>query len=203
MSADRDRLLEIVRAEALLRGSFTLSSGATSDTYLDCRRATLHPEGSFLCASLLLDWLEREALHPDCVAEVVGRWRSGVSKVQFALSTVDAAGCFVGNVFPNFPPGLTYDDILEEALATGLYPCPPTSGNAYARWWNRPGAIIRMPGIIMLVPGSTSLRGLLTMIQQQDMGAGQDALLAVTTILLSLIAGLLFGNLLLPPGRNL
>src|SRR5687768_1293813 len=67
MSADRDRLLEIVRAEALLRGSFTLSSGATSDTYLDCRRATLHPEGSFLCASLLLDWLEREALHPDCV----------------------------------------------------------------------------------------------------------------------------------------
>jgi uncharacterized membrane protein YjjP (DUF1212 family) len=76
-------------------------------------------------------------------------------------------------------------------------------GNAYARWWNRPGAIIRMPGIIMLVPGSTSLRGLLTMIQQQDMVAGQDALLAVTTILLALIAGLLFGNLLLPPGRNL
>ncbi len=77
------------------------------------------------------------------------------------------------------------------------------AGNAYARWWNRPGAILRVPGIIMLVPGSTSLRGLLTLIQQQDIDAGQAALLAVLNILLALIAGLLFGNLLLPARRNL
>ena len=77
------------------------------------------------------------------------------------------------------------------------------AGNAYARWWHRPGAILRVPGIIMLVPGSASLRGLLELIQQQDVSAGQDALLAVMNILLALIAGLLFGNLLLPPRRNL
>ncbi|MBU8975623.1 MULTISPECIES: threonine/serine exporter family protein [unclassified Lysobacter] len=77
------------------------------------------------------------------------------------------------------------------------------AGNAYARWWNRPGAILRVPGIIMLVPGSVSLRGLLTLIQQQDIDAGQAALLAVLNILLALIAGLLFGNLLLPSRRNL
>ena len=77
------------------------------------------------------------------------------------------------------------------------------AGNAYARWWHRPGAILRVPGIIMLVPGSASLRGLLELIQQQDVTAGQDALLAVLNILLALIAGLLFGNLLLPPRRNL
>jgi len=77
------------------------------------------------------------------------------------------------------------------------------AGNAYARWWHRPGAIIRVPGIIMLVPGSVSLRGLLTLIQQQDVDAGQDALLAVLNILLALIAGLLLGNLLLPARRNL
>lgn len=76
-------------------------------------------------------------------------------------------------------------------------------GNGYARWWNRPGAIIRVPGIIMLVPGSASLRGLLSWVQQQDTVAGQDALLAVTNILLALLAGLLFGNLLLSPRRNL
>jgi uncharacterized membrane protein YjjP (DUF1212 family) len=76
-------------------------------------------------------------------------------------------------------------------------------GNAYARWWNRPGAIIRVPGIIMLVPGSASLRGLLSLIQQQDMTVGQEALLAVINILLALVAGLLFGNLLLPARRNL
>jgi uncharacterized membrane protein YjjP (DUF1212 family) len=77
------------------------------------------------------------------------------------------------------------------------------AGNAYARWWHRPGAIIRVPGIIMLVPGSTSLRGLLSLIQQQDMGAGQAAVVAVLTALAALIAGVLFGNLLLPPRRNL
>ncbi len=66
-----------------------------------------------------------------------------------------------------------------------------------------PGAIIRVPGIIMLVPGSTSLRGLLTLVQQQDVDAGQDAALAVVNILMALVAGLLFGNLLLPARRNL
>ncbi|TZF91266.1 threonine/serine ThrE exporter family protein [Cognatilysobacter lacus] len=76
-------------------------------------------------------------------------------------------------------------------------------GNAYARWWHRPGAIIRVPGIIMLVPGSTSLRGLLSLMQHQDVGAGQVALLAVMNALAALVAGLLFGNMLLPPRRNL
>ena len=76
-------------------------------------------------------------------------------------------------------------------------------GNAYARWWNRPGAVVRMPGIIMLVPGSASLRGVISLFQQQDVAAGQDALIGVLNILLALIAGLLFGNLLVPTRRNL
>ena len=77
------------------------------------------------------------------------------------------------------------------------------AGNGYARWFQRPGAIVRVPGIILLVPGSASLRGLLNLIQQQDVNAGQIAVLAVLNILLALIAGLLFGNLLLPSRRNL
>lgn len=77
------------------------------------------------------------------------------------------------------------------------------AGNGYARWLNRPGAVIRVPGIIMLVPGSTSLRSVLTLIQQQDMGAGQDAAIAVLNVLLSLVAGLLIGNLVLPARRDL
>ena len=77
------------------------------------------------------------------------------------------------------------------------------AGNAYARWWNRPGALVRVPGIIMLVPGSASLRGLLTLVQQQDVASGQVALLGVLNILAAVIAGLLFGNLLVPSRRNL
>ena len=77
-----------------------------------------------------------------------------------------------------------------------------------ARQWlcalgQRPGALVRVPGIVMLVPGSASLRGVMNLIQQQDVAVGQDAALAVMNILLALMAGLLFGNLLLPTRRNL
>lgn len=77
------------------------------------------------------------------------------------------------------------------------------AGNAYARWFNRPGALVRLPGIIMLVPGSASLRGLLAVVQQQSMEAGQAAMIAALNILLALVAGLLFGNILIPTRRNL
>jgi uncharacterized membrane protein YjjP (DUF1212 family) len=77
------------------------------------------------------------------------------------------------------------------------------AGNAYARWRKRPGAVVRIPGIIMLVPGSASLRGVISLFQEQDLAAGQDALVGVLNILLALIAGLLFGNLLVSTRRNL
>ena len=77
------------------------------------------------------------------------------------------------------------------------------AGNGYARWMNRPGALIRVPGIIMLVPGSTSLRSLLVAVRQQDVAAGQGAAITVLNVLLALVAGLLIGNLLLPARRDL
>lgn len=77
------------------------------------------------------------------------------------------------------------------------------AGNGYARWMQRPGAVVRVPGIILMVPGSASVRSLIMSLQQQDLAAGSDAALAVINILLSLIAGLMFGNLLLPSRRSL
>jgi hypothetical protein len=43
----------------------------------------------------------------------------------------------------------------------------------------------------------------MTLVQQQDAAVGQSAAVGVLNILLALIAGLLFGNLLLPTRRNL
>ena len=76
-------------------------------------------------------------------------------------------------------------------------------GNAFARWMDRPGALVRVPGIIMLVPGSLALRGLMTLVQQQDISAGQAPALAALNTLMAILAGLLFGNLLLPTRRLL
>ncbi|MCL7714996.1 threonine/serine ThrE exporter family protein [Stenotrophomonas mori] len=77
------------------------------------------------------------------------------------------------------------------------------AGNLFGRLKQRPGAIIRLPGIIMLVPGSISLRGVLSLLQQQNVDAGESALLTVLNVVMALVAGLLFGNLLIPARKNL
>ncbi len=77
------------------------------------------------------------------------------------------------------------------------------AGNAYARWFNRPGALVRLPGIIILVPGSISLRGVISLVQSQDIGTGGSAAMAVLNTLMALLAGLVFGNLLVTARRSL
>ena len=53
----RDRLLELVRALAVVHGRVTLSSGAEADHYVDLRRVTLHHEAAPLVGEVLLDLL--------------------------------------------------------------------------------------------------------------------------------------------------
>jgi glycosyltransferase involved in cell wall biosynthesis len=73
-----------------------------------------------------------DLLQPEAVAEIVAAWRPGTAKLQFCLATIDAEGSFTGAIFPNYPATLTPDSVRRETLRTALYPCPPTSGNAYA-----------------------------------------------------------------------
>jgi len=52
---DRDRLLELIRESAVVRGRVTLSSGQEADWYVDLRRVTLHHEGAGLVGRVLLE----------------------------------------------------------------------------------------------------------------------------------------------------
>jgi len=74
-----------------------------------------------------------DLLEPEAAAEIVASWRPETAKIQFCLATIDAEGRFTGGVFPNYPPQLGPQTVLRETLRTALYPCPPTSGNAYSR----------------------------------------------------------------------
>ncbi len=76
------------------------------------------------------------------------------------------------------------------------------AANAYARLFNRPGALMRVSGIILLVPGSVGFRGL-SFVFEKDVLLGLDAVFTLITLLVSLVAGLLFGNMLIPPRRAL
>jgi uncharacterized membrane protein YjjP (DUF1212 family) len=74
--------------------------------------------------------------------------------------------------------------------------------NLYARAFNRPGALVRVPGIILLVPGSVGFRSL-NFALERDVMLSLDTGFALVALLISLVAGLLFGNLLVPARHNL
>ena len=82
-------------------------------------------------AILFLD--SDDALAPEAVETALTVWRTGIAKVQFVLASVDGDGRFLGSLFPNYPAELSPAEVRREVLRSGLYPCPPTSGNIYAR----------------------------------------------------------------------
>ena len=75
-------------------------------------------------------------------------------------------------------------------------------GNFYARVFKRPGAVVREPGIILVVPGSVGFRTLSFMFER-DLSLGMDMAITLIALLVSLVAGLLFGDLLIAPRRSL
>jgi orotate phosphoribosyltransferase len=62
----RKELLDLIRSQALLRGKFVLSSGRTSDYYIDARQVTLSGVGSRLIGRVVFDRIKSDL--PDAVA---------------------------------------------------------------------------------------------------------------------------------------
>jgi len=54
---DKDRLLELLKERALEIRPVVLSSGKSSDYYMDCKRVTLSPEGAYLTGKLMLQMI--------------------------------------------------------------------------------------------------------------------------------------------------
>jgi orotate phosphoribosyltransferase len=61
------QLLAILARTSFRLGQFKLSSGGTSDYYIDCRTTTLHAEGGRLTGEALLDLLNENGIHADAV----------------------------------------------------------------------------------------------------------------------------------------
>ncbi|MEO6926433.1 MAG: threonine/serine exporter family protein, partial [Rhodanobacter sp.] len=97
----------------------------------------------------------------------------------------------IASRLPSAPVGVFIGGLLVGALA-----------NLYARVAKRPGAVIREPGILLLVPGSVGFRSV-SFLLERDTSLGMDTALLLLTLLVSLVAGLLFGELLVSPRRSL
>jgi uncharacterized membrane protein YjjP (DUF1212 family) len=76
------------------------------------------------------------------------------------------------------------------------------TSNLFARVTDRPGALVREPGIILLVPGSVGFRTL-SFVFERDVLLGVDTAITLVTLLIAIVAGLLFGDFLIPPRRKL
>ena len=86
--------------------------------------------------------------------------------------------------------------MLAAAFATGA------AGNLYARWLGRPAAVLVVPGILMLVPGSLGVRSVATLLAR-DVTSGVELAMTLLTLAGALAAGLLIANLVIPPRRLL
>jgi glycosyltransferase involved in cell wall biosynthesis len=81
---------------------------------------------------ILLD--SDDVLMPHAASTVARVFTPTMAKVQFCLSSIDAAGRPLGHIAPKYPPRLDTATIRNEILKTGSSPASQGSGNAYARW---------------------------------------------------------------------
>jgi orotate phosphoribosyltransferase len=63
----RDRLKQVLLAKSIQRGNFVLTSGKTSNYYLDARLTTLDAEGSFCAGMAVLELLKTLSSYPKAI----------------------------------------------------------------------------------------------------------------------------------------
>ncbi len=71
------------------------------------------------------------------------------------------------------------------------------ASSAYERWQRRPSAVVLVPGILLLVPGSVGYRSLSSLMERQTV-AGIETAFSMILTAVALVAGLLIGGVVAP-----
>jgi orotate phosphoribosyltransferase len=82
----KQQLLSLLAKISFRLGQFTLSSGGTSDYYIDCRTTTLHAEGGRLTGHAVLELLEERGIE----ADAVGGLTMGADPIVCNVATASA-----------------------------------------------------------------------------------------------------------------
>jgi len=80
------QLLSLLARTSFRLGQFKLSSGGTSDYYIDCRTTTLHAEGGRLTGHAILELLEQNGIE----ANAVGGLTLGADPIVSNVATASA-----------------------------------------------------------------------------------------------------------------
>jgi len=86
MSSAREQLLELLATNSFRLGEFTLSSGAKSDYYIDCRTTTLHAQGAELTGRVFFELIQQQAWRP----QAVGGLTMGADPIVVAASVISS-----------------------------------------------------------------------------------------------------------------
>jgi orotate phosphoribosyltransferase len=86
MTTARADLLSLLALKSFRLGEFKLSSGATSDYYIDCRTTTLDAKGSRLTGEVFRDEIRRRGWK----AQAIGGLTMGADPIVVAVSVVSA-----------------------------------------------------------------------------------------------------------------
>jgi len=84
------QLLSLLARTSFRLGQFKLSSGSTSDYYIDCRTTTLHAEGGRLTGHAILEMIEELLEANGIVAEAVGGLTMGADPIVSNVATASA-----------------------------------------------------------------------------------------------------------------
>ena len=82
----REQLLRLLATHSFRLGEFKLSSGGTSDYYIDCRTTTLHADGARLVGRIVYDLIQKERWKP----QGIGGMTMGADPIVTAVSILSA-----------------------------------------------------------------------------------------------------------------
>ena len=86
MTNSRDLLLKMLAHQSFRLGEFKLSSGGTSDYYIDCRTTTLDAEGARLTGRVFLDLIQQKKWKP----RAIGGLTMGADPIVVAVAQLTA-----------------------------------------------------------------------------------------------------------------
>jgi orotate phosphoribosyltransferase len=86
MKNSRSELLRLLACKSFRLGEFKLSSGGTSDYYIDCRTTTLDAKGSRLTGEVFFDQIRERGWKP----QAIGGLTMGADPVVVAVSVVSS-----------------------------------------------------------------------------------------------------------------
>jgi|ERR1019366_2929246 orotate phosphoribosyltransferase len=84
MSTARQELLKLLAQKSFRLGEFKLSSGGTSDYYIDCRTTTLDARGAQLVGQVFLEEMRSRGWH----ADAIGGLTMGADPIVVAVAVI-------------------------------------------------------------------------------------------------------------------